>query len=189
MTQISVSQQNRIEQKTTITPEKQPEKIKISNKPLGTEKRVSKYNIQENLKVEKVEEKEIKTDFSTDLPKDNFTNEHLLSEWDSFLSDIQMKDKLIHFAIHKFKINKLNETQIQIVYPSASAKTEFEKVSGQFLNQLKQKLNNHHISFDFHMDVKNFKVEVKTKKKVFEDFCKINPLLGELNEYFKFDLN
>lgn len=33
------------------------------------------------------------------------------------------------------------------------------------------------------------KKEVLTKKKMFEDLCHKNPLLNDLNEFFKFDLN
>lgn len=156
---------------------------------MGAEKRISKYNIQENLKEKKTASQKTEIHTTENLPKQSFTNDQLVKEWNTFLSEIEVKEKLVYSAINGFKVSKLEDDKIQIIYPSASAKTEFEKVSALFSQQLKQNLNHHHIQMDYQIDIKNLKVEVKTKKNVFEDFCKKNPLLGELHQHFKFDLH
>lgn len=156
---------------------------------MGAEKRISKYNIQENLKEKKTESSKTEIHTSENLPKQSFTDAQLVKEWNAFLSEIEIKEKLVYSAINRFKVSKLEDDKIQIIYPSASAKTEFEKVSTQFFQQLKQNLNHYQIQIDYQIDMKNLKVEVKTKKNIFEDFCKKNPLLGKLHQHFKFDLH
>ncbi|PIE50120.1 MAG: hypothetical protein CSA38_04820 [Flavobacteriales bacterium] len=169
--------------------EKVPEKKPLtSNKPLATQKRLSKYNIEENLKEKEVVQEEKEEVLDDNLPKQHFTNEDVLREWETFLTEIEQKDKLIHFAINGFKVSKKGD-DIQINYPSVSSKVEFEKVSREFLSRLKQNLNNHYISIDYQINVKEMKKEVVTKRKIFEQFCDKNPLLNDLNQIFQFDLN
>lgn len=163
--------------------------VKVSDKPLASKKVVSKYNIEENLKEKETKKVDTQETTNDNLPKNSFTDQQLNQEWNTFLVDIGFNDQLTHSAIKGFKLKKIDDERIQITYPSSSAKKEFEKVSGKFLQQLKTKLNNHYIKIDYNMDVKSMRKEVMTKKKMFEELCKKNPLLNDLNEFFKFDLN
>lgn len=118
----------------------------------------------------------------------HFTETDLQSEWNLLLMQLKTKDPFVFNAIKSFKLVKIEEKLIQILYPSDSAKVEFDKISGEFFNHFKRKVNNHAIEFDYKKDHENLKIEVVTKKKIFEKFVEINPLLKDLDHLMKFDL-
>lgn len=118
----------------------------------------------------------------------HFTETDLQSEWNLLLMQLKTKDPFVFNAIKSFKLVKIEEKLIQILYPSDSAKVEFDKISGEFFNHFKRKVNNHAIEFDYKKDLENLKIEVVTKKKIFEKFVELNPLLKDLDQLMKFDL-
>lgn len=123
------------------------------------------------------------------LPSNHFTETDLQKEWSAFLTMIQQEDFVIYNAIKGFRVEKLDENLIRICYPSETAKAEFDKVSIRFINTLKHKVNNFHIEISYHLDAKNMKREVETKRSRFEKMAERNPLLWELDKIFKFDFN
>lgn len=50
-------------------------------------------------------------------------------------------------------------------------------------------MHNHSIEFQFKKDHENLKIEVMTKKKIFEKFIEMNPLLKDLDDLMRFDLS
>jgi len=105
------------------------------------------------------------------------------------LKGFRTKDPVLFNAIKGFKLAKIDEKTIQVSYPSDSAKAEFDKISGEFFNHFKRKVNNYAIDFNYKKDHENLKIEVVTKKKIFEKFVEINPLLKDLDDLMKFDLS
>lgn len=95
---------------------------------------------------------------------------------------------MIYNAIHNFELKKEDENGITVKYPSDSAKAEFEKIQGDFINHFKRKVNNFKITVNFKNDV-TLKKEVVTKRKIFDKFAEINPVLKDLNQLLKFDLS
>lgn len=104
------------------------------------------------------------------------------------LMSLRSKDPFVFNAIKSFKLEKIDEKLIQVQYPSESAKVEFDKISGEFFNHFKRKVNNYAIKIEYKQDVQNLKIEVLTTKKKFEKFVEINPLLKDLDDLMKFDL-
>lgn len=104
------------------------------------------------------------------------------------LMNLRAKDPFVFNAIKSFKLEKIDEKLIQVQYPSESAKVEFDKISGEFFNHFKRKVNNYAIKIEYKQDVQNLKIEVLTTKKKFERFVEINPLLKDLDDLMKFDL-
>ena len=51
-----------------------------------------------------------------------------------------------------------------------------------------RKVNHYNIVVEYRNDV-SLKKEIITKRKIFDKFAEINPLLREMDEIFKFDLN
>ncbi|WP_238555252.1 hypothetical protein [Chryseobacterium sp. P1-3] len=88
----------------------------------------------------------------------------------------------------RFKLVKKEESKIKVLYPSESAKVEFDKISGEFFNHFRRKVHNHAIEIEYERDVENLKIEVMTKRKIFEKFIEKNPLLKDLDDLMKFDL-
>nr|WP_306592609.1 hypothetical protein [Chryseobacterium sp. WG14] len=104
------------------------------------------------------------------------------------LKQLQRKDGFIFNAVKTFKLVKEEENKIKVLYPSDSAKVEFDKISGEFFNHFRSKVHNHSIVVEYQRDVENLKIEVVTKRKIFEKFIEKNPLLKDLDDLMKFDL-
>jgi len=109
-------------------------------------------------------------------------------EWNLMLKQLQKKDSFIFNAVKTFKMFKSDENQITVSYPSDSAKVEFDKISGEFFNHFKRKVHNYSIEIEYKRDFENLKVEVMTKRKIFEKFTEKNPLLKDLDDLMRFDL-
>lgn len=122
------------------------------------------------------------------LPKNHFTDTDLQATWNLFIKNLQVKDVFTYNAINGFKLVKKDENIIEVVYPSDTAKVEFDRVSGDFFNHFKRKVNNHIIEVEYRKDEK-LKVELVTKKTIFEKFVQKNPLLKDLDDLLKFDLS
>jgi len=123
-----------------------------------------------------------------DLHEHHFTETDVQSEWNLLLLQLRTKDPVIFSAIKSFKLEKIDEKVVQIQYPSGSAKVEFDKISTEFFNHFKHKVNNYSITFEFKHEPEKLKQEILTTKKKFEKFVEINPLLKDLDDLMKFDL-
>ncbi|CAM3175895.1 hypothetical protein CHFL109739_20415 [Chryseobacterium flavum] len=122
------------------------------------------------------------------LPQNHFTDTDLQVEWNLMLKQLQRKDGFVFNAVKTFKLIKAEENKIKVLYPSDSAKAEFDKISGDFFNHFKRKVHNHIIEIEYQRDVENLKIEVMTKRKIFEKYIEKNPLLKDLDDLMKFDL-
>ncbi|MGV8914630.1 MAG: hypothetical protein ACOH1X_04180 [Kaistella sp.] len=156
--------------------------------PIAKQKIPSKYSITAALSpLEKKEEKPA-TVVKEELPSNHFTETDLQEAWAKFVADLQVTDVITFNAISSFKLAKKGEDTVEITYPSASAKSEFEKVRGDFFNHFMHKVNHYNIIVEFKNDV-TLKKEMITKRKIFDKFAEINPVLRDLDDLFKFDFN
>lgn len=164
--------------------------VKKTSKPLSKQGIASGFSINSFLNKEEKEEVEealvIKTE---NLPQNHFTETDLQMEWNLLLKQLQSKNPFVYNAIKAFKLVKNDENIIRVLYPSDSAKVEFDKISGDFFNHFKRKVHNHTIEIEYKKDHENLKIEIVTKKKVFEKFIEMNPLLKDLDDLMKFDLS
>lgn len=101
---------------------------------------------------------------------------------------MQAKEVLIYNAVGSFKLEKKGENIVQITYPSESAKSEFDKIRNDFFNHFMHKVNHFNITVEFKNDI-SMKKEIITKRKIFDKFVEINPILQDLDDLFKFDFN
>ena len=164
--------------------------IKKAVKPLSTKIAPSKYSIKSNLE-EKPSEKveEISVENKEKLPANHFTETDLQNYWTKFLENLRKDDIVVYNAISGFKLQKLEENTIEIRFPSLTAKAEFDKISTDFLHGFQHSAHNHCIEIRFENSGGKMKKQAVTKRSLFEKYCEINPLLKELDEAFKFDLN
>lgn len=163
--------------------------MKTVSKPLSRPKVSSGFSINSFInKEEKQEVEETSTVINDHLQEHHFTDTDLQAEWNLQLMQLRTKDPFVYNAIKSFKLEKIDEKIIQVQYPSESAKVEFDKISGEFFNHFKRKVNNYAIKIEYKQDLQNLKIEVLTTKKKFERFVEINPLLKDLNDLMKFDL-
>lgn len=136
-------------------------------------------------KVETAENIAVKTE---NLPQNHFTDTDLQMEWKIMLKQLQIKNNFVFNAVKTFKLVKADEHKIKVLFPSDSAKVEFDKISGEFFNHFRRKVQNYTIEIEYERDVENLKIEVVTKRKIFEKFVEKNPLLKDLDDLMKFDL-
>jgi DNA polymerase-3 subunit gamma/tau len=109
-------------------------------------------------------------------------------EWDIFLKNLAKTNTFVYNAISSFKMEKVDEHKIMVKYSSEFAKSEFDRLSPEFFNHFKHKVNNFKIEIEYQTDL-SIKKEVMTKRKIFEKFAEINPLLRDLDDLMKFDLS
>lgn len=163
--------------------------IKKTTKPLSRQGISSGFSINSFLnkedKAEIAENVAVKTE---NLPQNHFTDTDLQMEWKIMLKQLQVKNTIVFNAVKTFKLVKADENKIKVLFPSDSAKVEFDKISGEFFNHFKRKVQNHVIEIDYERDIENLKIEVVTKRKIFEKFIEKNPLLRDLDDLMKFDL-
>ncbi len=156
--------------------------------PILAKKVASQFSINSALK--KSDEKEEITVVADkkELPSNHFSEPDLHTEWNLFLKDLQKKDSIVFYAINLFKLHKKDENTIEITYPSDSAKSEFEKVRADFFNHFMHKVNHFNIVITYKHDI-SLKKEMLTKRKIFDKFVEINPVLKDLDDIFKLDFN
>ncbi|WP_228464834.1 hypothetical protein [Chryseobacterium antibioticum] len=189
-----------------IIPEKAPEKKEVkvekpvqpevvqetavkTTKPLSRQGISSGFSINSFLNKEEKEVKEETVAVRTEsLPKNHFTETDLQMEWNLMLKQLQTRSSFIFNAVKAFKLIKSGENTIKVLYPSDSAKVEFDKIAGEFFNHFKTKVHNHAIEVDYQRDFDSLKIEVVTKRKIFEKFIEKNPILKDLDDLMKFDL-
>ncbi len=130
----------------------------------------------------------MKSNAKEELPSNHFTETDLHNEWNKFLVEMQSEDIIVYNAISSFKLRKKDENTVEITYPSESAKSEFEKVRGDFFNHFMHKVSHFNIVIEYKNDI-TLKKEIVTKRKIFDKFAELNPVLKDLDDIFKFDLN
>ena len=167
----------------------QDTEIRKTTKPLTKQVISSGFSISSFLtKEETVVEEEAVVVKEESLPQNHFTETDLQAEWNLLLKQLQRKDTFVFNAIKAFKLLKSGENQITVLFPSDSAKVEFDKVSREFFNHFKTKVHNFSIEIIYKRDAENLKIEVMTKRKIFEKFAEKNPLLKDLDDLMRFDL-
>lgn len=169
-----------------------PEEIKKvvlkTTAPIGIVKKPSPFSISAALEKTEEEQEKVIDGTKKDLPSQHFSETDLQFEWKKFLQELQQKDIIIFNAINSFKLQKKDEDIVEIIYPSESAKVEFDKVRSDFFNHFMHKVNHFNIIVEFRLDV-SMKKEIITKRKIFDKFAEINPVLKELDDLFKLDFN
>ncbi|MBP6577377.1 MAG: hypothetical protein KA796_05430 [Chryseobacterium sp.] len=104
-----------------------------------------------------------------------------------FLKNLSRTNTFVYNAISSFKLEKTDEHQITVKYSSEFAKSEFDRLSIEFFNHFKHKVSNFKIEIEYQTDL-TIKKEVLTKRKIFEKFVEINPILKDLDDLMRFDL-
>lgn len=157
---------------------------------MGIKKNPSKFSIESFSKsLEEQKSKKDKEETEQKLPRTPFEESEIQAFWKDYLETIKRKDPFLFNAIRDFKIEKIDEDTLSVHYTSESAKSEFDKICPLFFSELKHKINNFYIEPQYKMIETNVRKERTTKRSIFEQMSEKNPLLLELNNIFKFDLN
>ncbi len=122
------------------------------------------------------------------LPSNHFSQTDVDNEWNIFLKNLARTNTLVYNAINSFKMEKSDENLIIVKYSSEFAKSEFDRISPEFFNHFRHKVSNFKFDIEYQTDL-SIKKEVLTKRKIFEKFVQINPLLKDLDDLMRFDLS
>lgn len=177
------------QQPTTKISFEEPKKvIQKASEPIARSSSNSKFSIKAALeKKEEIQKDEFSEVKDENLPSNHFSQTDIDREWDIFLKNLSKTNTLAYNAISTFKLEKSDEHQITVKYSSGTAKVEFDRLSIEFFNHFKHKVNNFKIEIEYITDL-TIKKEVMTKRKIFEKFVEINPLLKDLDDLMRFDL-
>lgn len=185
-----IEQSTIVVEKSSVAPIIPPiEKILKTKTPIASGKVQSQFSIQ-NLFSEKnnIEENNA-IEHSEKLPRNHFSETDLQTEWLVFLKKIQELDTVAYNAINLFKISKIGEDDLEILFSSESAKEEFEKHKSLFINSFKQKVHHFELNILYKKVEGSPKIEIITNRQKFEKLVEINPLLKDLNEILNFDFS
>ncbi|WP_234110609.1 hypothetical protein [Chryseobacterium sp. R2A-55] len=185
-------------QKTVVSEDARPEiasakqpdptKPQTVSQPIAKEKSRSRFSIEATLQRSDSKDENEETTEKVELPSNHFTETDLHDSWQNYLEELKEKDVIIYNAIHSFQLKKQDENTVEIIYPSSSAKSEFEKIREEFFGRFMRKVNHFNIQLEYRKDV-SMKREIVTKRMIFDKFAAINPVLRELDDLLKFDLN
>lgn len=169
--------------------ESQPQSLPKAIQPVAKKIATSEFSISAALNKTEEQTPDLFTEKTeADLPEHHFTEKDLQTEWQNFLNDMLIKDDVVYYAVNTLKLHKTDENIVQVLYPSDSARTEFEKIQGDFFNHFKRKVNNYKIQITYKNDA-GLKKEILTKRMIFEKMVEINPVLKELDDLLNFDLS
>lgn len=162
--------------------------IQKASEPIQKVSHGSQFSIKAALEKKEEVVKDVLSEIKDEnLPSDHFSQTELDQAWDLFLKNLSKTNTFAYNAISSFKLQKDDENKVVVRYSSETAKSEFDRLSGEFFNHFKRKVNNFKIEVDYTMDM-TIKKEIMTKRKIFEKFAEINPLLKDLDDLMKFDL-
>lgn len=162
--------------------------IQKASEPINKVSHGSQFSIKAALEKKEEVVKDALADVKDEnLPSDHFSQTELDQAWELFLKNLSKTNTFAYNAISSFKLQKDDENRIVVKYSSETAKSEFDRLSNEFFNHFKRKVNNFKIEVDYAMD-RTIKKEIMTKRKIFERFAEINPLLKDLDDLMKFDL-
>ncbi len=163
--------------------------IQKASEPIARNASNSQYSIKAALeKKEEVTKDEFSDVKDENLPSNHFSQTDLDHEWEIYLKNTAKTNTFLYNAISSFKMEKSDENEITVRYSSEFAKSEFDRVSPEFFNHFRHKVNNFKFDIQYKTDL-TIKKEVLTKRKIFERFAEINPVLKDLDDLMKFDLS
>lgn len=124
-----------------------------------------------------------------DLPKEPFTYNQLMEEWNYYTDRLLRGGLPLMASLMGMSKPELNGARIELELPNAGSKLSFEENKYDLVNYLRKKLQN----FDIELTI-NVNEEIKLVKRVldskdkYQHFVNINPEIEILKEMFDLDL-
>lgn len=152
-------------------------------------KRVSALSIS-SLKAKKKHAEERREDVidPNSLPKDEFTEEKLLTHWNEFVKQIDSDGQKILASNLATDTPKLRENHvIWIELPNGTMKKEVEREQFELMEYLRSKLNNHFIRLNITVNEETAKKFAFTPEEKYEKLREKNPAIDLLRKEFDLD--
>lgn len=151
-------------------------------------RRVSATSLK-NLGVEKKAQLDLgETETKKDLPKDSFSNQALLEQWNSytqFLHDDGQRSLSSVLAANKPNIQG---TQLSLTLPNHLMAKQLERGMPGLMKHLRTKLNNFDLNLKVDIQEEVKKKFIYTPEEKYQRLTELNPKLKDLRQRFKLDL-
>ena len=124
-----------------------------------------------------------------DLPRDAFTYEQLMIEWNKYSDRLTRSGIMIMSSLMGMVVPVLNGTTISLEMPNEGSKISFDENKYDLANYLRKKLNNYDIEIEIIVNE-----EVRIEKKVLDNkeklqrFIDLNPAMKIFRETFQLEL-
>ncbi len=122
------------------------------------------------------------------LPKDSFTEAHLIELWEEYIKNLNNKGEKIVASIMNADKPKLNGFMIELIFPNSMMKAELLKIRPKLLKHFRDKLNNYSIDFDIKVNEGSEKKFAYTPQEKYNKLLEKNEALAKLKKAFKLDL-
>lgn len=124
-----------------------------------------------------------------DLPKDSFTYDSLMSEWQKYGDKLARTGLMLMYSLMGMCVPRLNNCMITIELPNQGSKLSFDENKYDLVNYLRKRLNNYDIEIIIEVNE-----EIKIAKKVmdnkdkYEHFVNLNADVEVLKEIFDLEI-
>ena len=123
-----------------------------------------------------------------DLPKDDFTDEHVISSWNNYVKQLEKKGKYNLASILSIDTPKVQDTTIHLEFPNSTNKVEVERNQYDLLGFIRKAVNNFDISLSITVNEEMEKKYAYTPMEKYEKLKEKNPSLDTLRKTFNLDL-
>ena len=123
-----------------------------------------------------------------DLPKDDFTEEQVVNEWNNYVKELEKNGKYNLASILSIDTPKIQETTIYLEYPNATNKVEIERHQYELLGFIRKAINNFDINLSITVNEEMEKQYVYTSKEKYEKLKEKNSNLDTLRKTFNLDI-
>lgn len=162
----------------------------ITTQPIVVERSVSALSLSSIRKRRELESSlEKKVINPSDLPRDSFTYEELMIEWNKYSNRLARSGIMIMSSLMGMVVPTLNGTIVSLEMPNEGSKISFDENKYDLANYLRKKLNNYGIEIEIivNEEVKIEKKVLNNKEKL-ERFIELNPAIQIFREMFQLEL-
>ncbi|WP_353780035.1 DNA polymerase III subunit gamma/tau [Winogradskyella sp. 3972H.M.0a.05] len=123
-----------------------------------------------------------------ELPKDDFTEEQMVSVWNEYAQRLDKKGEKIMASILQMDVPKLRDNKICIELSNSTLKVELERAQYPLMKYLRKSLNNYDIVLDITVNEEIEKKYAFTTQEKYEKLKEKNPNIELLKKTFGLDI-
>jgi len=122
------------------------------------------------------------------LPKESFTEEEMLSAWNTYTKKMEGEGNFNLHSHLSMGVPRLEGNLLHLEFPNNTIKTEVERAKYELLGFLREQLNNYDVDLSIEVNEAEVKRYAYTPKEKFEKLKEKNPLIEKLRQEFDLDI-
>ena len=123
-----------------------------------------------------------------DLPKDEFTEEQVITAWNTYVKSLEKKGQYNLASILSIDTPKVRDTSIHLEYPNGTNKVEIERNQYELLGFIRKAVNNFDVNLSITVNEEMEKQYAYTPMEKYEKLKEKNPNLDTLRKTFNLDI-